>query len=376
MMTVQQLDVLRDQLKQELSSSSSNLQKVGQLLTQAKVGLIELGAFVPVAGKTDPNVLVTARDILEAGAYYSVRIKDIASFERYIAQLNTYYHDLASVLPPSTQMYPLIGLNLLRLLSQNRLSDFHTALETIDLDQLQSNQFIKQAVDLEQFLMEGSYNKVWSTRSTVQGEEFMFFYDILISTIRHEIASCSEKAYEYLPLNDASTLLFLKNTEELLNFANERGWKVNPAEQKVYFGTEDDSIVEIPQEQIITRTLGYARELERIVIMFSDLECDYINPIDLCNKLNQFVIPEMGAHAFLFFMFLVNGSWMSMLLNLPLAAYNVRKVMNNRHMYDATEIFRTLSQHKKECFIKLGFYLICFFFFLYRMIVALIAADS
>lgn len=23
------------------------------------------------------------------------------------------------------------------------------------------------------------------------------------------------------------------------------------------------------------------------IIMFSDLECDYINPIDLCNKLNQ-----------------------------------------------------------------------------------------
>jgi hypothetical protein len=28
------------------------------------------------------------------------------------------------------------------------------------------------------------------------------------------------------------------------------------------------------------------------IIMFSDLECDYINPIDLCNKLNQvFQIP-------------------------------------------------------------------------------------
>ncbi|KAI9487016.1 MAG: cornichon protein-domain-containing protein [Benjaminiella poitrasii] len=353
-----------------MSSSSPNLQKVGQLLTQAKITLIELGVYVPVVGKTDPNVLVTARDILEVGAYYSVRIKDIASFERYIVQLNTYYFDLASVLPPSNQMYPLIGLNLLRLLSQNRLSDFHTALETIDLDQLHSNQFIKQAVDLEQFLMEGSYNKVWSTRSTVQGEEFMFFYDILISTIRHEIASCSERAYEYLPLNDASTLLFLRNTEELLNFANERGWKVNPAEQKVYFGSEENDVVEIPQEQIITRTLCYARELELImaalllfmmvffVIMFSDLECDYINPIDLCNKLNQYVLPEMGAHAFLFVMFLVNGSWIALLLNLPLFIYNVRKVTNARHMYDATEIFRTLSQHKKECFIKLGFYLI------------------
>ncbi|CAO3648180.1 unnamed protein product [Mucor hiemalis] len=201
-----------------MSASSPNLQKVGQLLTQAKIALIELGAFVPVAGKNDVAVLVAARDILELGAYYSVRIEDIASFERYIAQLNTYYHDLAGELPPSTQMYPLIGVNLLCLLSQNRLSDFHTALESIDSDQLQNNAYIKQAVDLEQFLMEGSYNKVWSTRSTVQGEEFMFFYDILISTIRHEIASCSEKAYNYLPLNDASTLLFLKNTEDLLQF--------------------------------------------------------------------------------------------------------------------------------------------------------------
>lgn len=32
-------------------------------------------------------------DILEIGAYWSVRVKDIPSFERYIAQLNTYYTD-------------------------------------------------------------------------------------------------------------------------------------------------------------------------------------------------------------------------------------------------------------------------------------------
>ncbi|KAG1138607.1 hypothetical protein G6F37_010656 [Rhizopus arrhizus] len=387
-MALQQLETTRDQLRNEMNAASPNFQKIGQLLIQAKIQLIEAGAFTPTAEKTDTNVLITARDILEIGAYYSVRIKDIASFERYIAQLNTYYHDLLAVLPPSQQMYPLIGLNLLRLLSQNKLSEFHTTLEGIDLNQLQTNPFIKQAVDLEQFLMEGSYNKVWSAKSIVKGEEFMFFYDILMNTTRHEIANCSERAYEYLPLNDACTLLFLKNTEELLSFANERGWKLNPAEQKVYFATEDDSIIEIPQEQTITRTLGYAKELELImaalllfmmvffVIMFSDLECDYINPIDLCNKLNQFVLPEMGAHAFLFFMFLVNGSWIAVLLNLPLVIYNVRKVMNGHHMYDATEIFRTLPQHKKESFFKLGFYLICFFYFLYRMICALIAAEA
>jgi hypothetical protein len=35
-------------------------------------------------------------------------------------------------------------------------------------------------------------------------------------------------------------------------------------------------------------------------------------------------------------------------------------------MYDATEIFRTLPQHKKESFIKLAFYLLSFFYYLYR----------
>ncbi|KAG0172860.1 COPII-coated vesicle protein [Apophysomyces sp. BC1034] len=65
-----------------------------------------------------------------------------------------------------------------------------------------------------------------------------------------------------------------------------------------------------------------------------------------------------------------------MLLNLPLVVYNAQKVAKARHMLDATEIFRTISVHKKECFVKLGFYLILFFYFLYRMIAALIAAES
>ena len=37
-------------------------------------------------------------------------------------------------------------------------------------------------------------------------------------------------------------------------------------------------------------------------------------------------------------------------------------------MYDATEIFRTLGGHKKETFFKLGFYLLSFFYYLYRYV--------
>jgi len=111
------------------------------------------------------------------------------------------------------------------------------------------------------------------------------------------------------------------------------------------------------------------------LIMFSDLETDYINPIDLCNKLNQFVVPENIAHGLLTILFLLCGQWTAFLLNVPLVAYNANTILKKNHMFDATEIFRTLPSHKKESFIKLAFYLLSFFYYLYRMIAALIA-DS
>ncbi|KAI9228556.1 MAG: cornichon [Piptocephalis tieghemiana] len=111
------------------------------------------------------------------------------------------------------------------------------------------------------------------------------------------------------------------------------------------------------------------------IIMFSDLECDYINPIDLCNKLNAFILPEYAIQTLLLVLFLLTGSWTAMFLNLPVVGWNFHKLSNKRHIYDPTDIFRTLGAHKTESFVKLGFYLICFFYYLYRMILGLIADD-
>lgn len=110
--------------------------------------------------------------------------------------------------------------------------------------------------------------------------------------------------------------------------------------------------------------------------MYLDLECDYINPIELCNKLNPYFLPEAVLHAFLASLFLINGYWFVFLLNLPVLAYNVRKFINKNNTLDATEIFRTLSKHKKESFLKLGFHIMAFFFYLYRMIMALVSEEA
>lgn len=59
-------------------------------------------------------------------------------------------------------MYPLLGLNLLFLLSQNRVAEFHIELELLPVDKILNNVYIKHPVSLEQYIMEGSYNKVRS----------------------------------------------------------------------------------------------------------------------------------------------------------------------------------------------------------------------
>jgi hypothetical protein len=40
--------------------------------------------------------------------------------------------------------------------------------------------------------------------------------------------------------------------------------------------------------------------------------------------------------------------------------------MGSKHLFDATEIFSQLSHHKKINLVKLGFYMVLFFVFLYR----------
>jgi 26S proteasome regulatory subunit N12 len=80
-------------------------------------------------------------------------------------------------------MYMLLGLNLLRLLAQNKIAEFHTELELIDPEAL-TNLYIKHPIQVEQCLMEGSFNKVGNSRANVPAEEYGFFIDILMETIR------------------------------------------------------------------------------------------------------------------------------------------------------------------------------------------------
>jgi hypothetical protein len=76
-------------------------------------------------------------------------------------------------------MYPLLGLNLLRLLAQNRISEFHTQLELIEPEQIQSNIYIKHPVQLEQSIMEGRYNKVSNLENLYFSQLFNYCFSLM-----------------------------------------------------------------------------------------------------------------------------------------------------------------------------------------------------
>lgn len=81
--------------------------------------------------------------------------------------------------------------------------------------------------------------------------------------------------------------------------------------------------------------------------------------------MNTYIVPEAAVHAFLTALFLINGYWIALVLNLPLVAFNAKKysqshkgirqplancicrIFDNQHLLDATEIFRKLNVHKK-----------------------------
>ena len=134
--------------------------------------------------------------------------------------------------PPPALQYTIYGLNLLRLLAQNKVSDFHVELEAIPTE-MHSNVFIVHPIRLELFLMEGSYNKLWAARADVPDESYLFFMDQLMSTLRGEVAECLDAAYEHMPVADAQRMLFMQTPAELEAFAQDKGWHMKNNEAGV-----------------------------------------------------------------------------------------------------------------------------------------------
>jgi len=256
------------QFKAALERPSPDLSQCAAMLSHLKIAMTQFSFLVPSVTPS-PTVLkeiVLAREILEHAVLLSVKQRDMNAFARHIAQVKTYYFDTSRTfkdLPPSSRQYTILGLNLLRLLALNRIAEFHTELELIPLDK-HENVFIQLPVQLEQYIMEGAYNKVYRAAKDVPHESYSFFIEYLMETrLKDEIAECSEKSYASLSAKEGARLLNFTQPAPFLNYAAERGWQVKGDE--VSFKKEEAREAAVPSMTVIGQTLAYAKELERIV---------------------------------------------------------------------------------------------------------------
>merc|ERR1712137_621285 len=104
---------LLSQLKAAFSQGDDKLDTCLQYLTQLKITMLDFASLPPAApSAAQDEELLLAREILEYGALLAIKAIDIPSFERQVAQFETYYTDCASRLPESPRQYPILGQSL------------------------------------------------------------------------------------------------------------------------------------------------------------------------------------------------------------------------------------------------------------------------
>eukprot|EP01083_Nonionella_stella_P075088 203918_1 len=249
---------------QKLEISSQDTKKCQNILTQIKIGLLDFKLIPPFTGEVESTQtqLTIARQAYELACLLSVRQRCFEGFERHFAQLKTFYFDYSTIMPASDQMWPMLGLNLMGLLAHNRIAEFHTELELIPVEG-HSNSFVRYALRLEQYMMEGSYSQLLEAATALPTPYYAFFAEMLANTVRTKIADCAEKAYASLTVAHVTKLLSLKSAKETQKFGKERSWRLNG--DIFSFAEEDHKIQEIPSTKTINDVLMYAHELERII---------------------------------------------------------------------------------------------------------------
>uniref|UniRef100_A0A0G4F451 CSN8/PSMD8/EIF3K domain-containing protein n=1 Tax=Chromera velia CCMP2878 TaxID=1169474 RepID=A0A0G4F451_9ALVE len=303
--------------QQMCNQEPADVPKCMALLNELKVdiaGFSTSSLIPPSAGAVKDKglyekELLIARETLEIGAFLAVRKQDSALFERHVLQLKTYYRDFGKQMPPSQRQYPIMGMFLLHMLAENRIGDFHTELELIPQEERGEggNTYLKHPIALERALMEGNYNKVLTISKDVPLPIFRFFVDTLTTTIRKKIAESLETAYSWVDVPFACRMLSTGSEAELRQLAKEmnaRGkreageggdvemdggaaaaaaaadagedaeeedeegierktWEVEG--NKLYFKSAEGKKTDLEALTVITNTMAYASELERIV---------------------------------------------------------------------------------------------------------------
>merc|ERR1711881_44841 len=263
-------------LQAQEQHESGKTEQCAQTLKNCKMVLISSTQFLPNAMPSTKEHALT-RDMLELSVLNSIQAKNIEGFEKAIVQLKPYYQDFSSAgLNESSFKDMMLGLHLLCLLANKKFGEFHAELEKLSAGTLNSL-YIQHPVQLEQSLMEGNYGKVFLAKSNTPAQEYHFFMDHLMSTIRDEIADCVEQSFSSnspLPIEEAARLLhFPTVNDDFSKFVQSKSsWRVadgkimmKNSQGQMNVGSGEAVCGEIDSKETTKACIDYAKQMELII---------------------------------------------------------------------------------------------------------------
>eukprot|EP00934_Nitzschia_sp_Nitz4_P006029 Nitzschia sp. Nitz4//scaffold185_size43419//13953//14846//NITZ4_007299-RA/size43419-processed-gene-0.72-mRNA-1//1//CDS//3329539703//6019//frame0 len=231
-----------------------------QTLNQVKLALVEAGP------STSPEWTAVSCQALELGILLATEQGDMEGFARNVAQWKAARANAASAAATnSPRTCHVLGLNLMHLLVDHRLSEFHAELELLS-DSEAADPYVTFPIELERQWMVGLYDQVLTAQ--VPHPSFQFFVDSLILTVRDGIADSLEVAYSKISLKDAALRMRYQSTAELQDYiqTQREDWLVQDG--SLVFQPEQSATTaedQVPSKQWIAQSLTYATEMERIV---------------------------------------------------------------------------------------------------------------
>ena len=197
------------------------------------------------------------------GILLTVAAGDLDAFARNFAQLQPHY-GLPSMSSP--RKCHILGLNLMFLLVENRLSEFHAEMELLS-EREASDPFVSFPITLERQLMVGSYDEVLKAHLRIPDPSYEFFMDNLLQTVRDSIADCMEVSYKTMKLSDAATMMKFSSIQDLMEYVQEArdDWIVEGDVLCFQPPPTGRKASDIPSMELISQSLTYATELERII---------------------------------------------------------------------------------------------------------------
>uniref|UniRef100_A0A7S2WC72 PCI domain-containing protein n=2 Tax=Rhizochromulina marina TaxID=1034831 RepID=A0A7S2WC72_9STRA len=181
-----------------------------------------------------------------------------------MSQLKPFYSN------PSSSARPLrcamLGLNLMNLLVENRLAEFHSEVELLT-EAERASPAVAFPMQIEEHLMMGSYNRVLMARKSIPAPTFELFMELVTDTVRTSIAECAEVSYSKLSVAAAMEMMMFDSPDKLQDFVQESfaTWTISNGIITFRPTALNARSEEVPSTRLIKETIAYATELERIV---------------------------------------------------------------------------------------------------------------